>query len=203
MKLFYAAASPFARKVLIVAHELGVIDRIEIVDVVAHPVDQNQEVMAVNPVAKIPTLVLDDGTAVFDSRVICAYLDGLAADASVYPQGEAHLDAMVLQALGDAAMDAAVLLRYEQFVRPEALRWAEWADGQANKINKSLDDLEANRLDSLAGPVTIGQIAIACALGYVDFRHGSLDWPTGRPGLKAWYDAFSERPSMRATVPSG
>jgi len=203
MKLFNATASPFARKVLVAAREAGVIDRIKIISTTASPVARNEDIVAANPTGKIPTMVLDDNRVVFDSRVICEYLDSLSDNIKLFPtHPDTRLAALTLQALGDAMMDAAVLARYEGFMRPEEFQWNEWVEGQKDKLVSSLDYLESRAMDVLAGPVTIGHIATACALGYIEFR-GVLDnWRASHDELAAWYTDFSQRESMKATEPS-
>lgn len=200
MKLHYATASPFARKVVVCMHELGLADRVEVVASAVTPVDPNAEINAVNAIGKIPTLVLDDGSGVFDSRVICEYLNTLS-DGSVFPaQGPERLKALRLQAVGDGICDTAVALRYETFLRPEAHRWPEFIASQKERLNRTFQQLEDELLGDLED-VHIGSIAVAAALGYIDFRMSDLGWRDGRPGLAAWYEAFSARPSMVATKP--
>lgn len=203
MKLWYSGASPFVRKVLLVAHETGQADKLEIVEASTSAVKRNEELAKDNPCGKIPAMVLDDGTVLFDSRVICAYLDSLHSGARLAPTGSGVADfrAMALEALGDAIMDAAVLTRYEQALRPEEKRWADWEAGQLAKVNSSLDDLEARWMDLLAGPLSLGVVSVACALGYLDYRFGDLDWRGARPKLAAWFKTFAERPSMQASKP--
>ena len=157
-----------------------------------------------NPSGKIPALVLDDGTVLFDSRVICAYLDTLHDGEKLAPdagQGVAGFRAMALEALGDGIMDAAVLTRYELALRPADKQWADWRDGQMKKVNSALDDLEARWMSLLDGPLSIGAISVGCALGYLDFRFEDMGWRDSRPALAAWYASFADRPSMQATKP--
>ena len=200
MKLHYATASPFARKVVVCMHELGLGDRVEVVASAVTPVDPNADINAVNAIGKIPTLVLDDGSGVFDSRVICEYLDALS-DSSVFPaQGPERLKALRLQAMGDGICDTAVALRYETFLRPEAHRWPEFIASQKERLNRTFQQLEDEFLGDLEG-VHVGSIAVAAALGYIDFRMADLGWRDGRPGLAGWYEEFSARPSMVATKP--
>lgn len=200
MKLIYAAASPFARKVLVVAHEVGLGDVVTVETAVAHPVERNAGIRAKNPLGQIPTLTLDDGTSLYDSRVICEYLDEKAG-ASLFGTGEARWRALVEQALADGLMGAALLARYEATVRPEPLRWDGWSGGQMGKITDALDTFETT-LPAAGERVDIGTIAIACALGYLDFRFADFDWRGGRPATAAWYERFAARPSMKATVPA-
>lgn len=200
MKLLYARTSPYVRKVLVLAHETGQAEAIEIVPVAAVPTERNPDTVGHNPLGKVPTLVLDDGTALFDSRVICEYLDARSAGPRLFPDGEARWDALARQALADGLLDAALLLRYERVLRPATARWDAWEAGQVAKIAGALDRIEA----TLAGPASaldIGAVATACALGYLDFRFPDLGWRTGRPDAAAWYEAFGQRPSMQRTTP--
>jgi len=200
MKLYYAAASPFVRKCLVSAHELHIGDRLELVPASAHPVNRDRALVAQNPLGKIPTLILDDGVALFDSRVICEYLNDLGGGGLLPPPGAARWRVLVDQALADGIMDAAVLTRYETFVRPENLRWSDWVGGQLDKVSCGLTDLE-RRAASLAGRVDLGTIAVGCALGYLDFRYASLAWRERYPATAAWFAGFAERDSMRTTAP--
>ena len=146
MKLWYSPASPFVRKVLVLAHETGLADRLTIVEANTNVVNRNEELAKDNPTGKIPAMVLDDGTVLFDSRVICAYLDSLHNGKKLTPSGGdvASFRLMALEALGDAIMDAGVLTRYEQALRPKEKHWDKWEAGQLLKVNTSLDDLEAH-----------------------------------------------------------
>ena len=200
MKLFSSGASPYARKVAIAAYEAGLIGRIEIIPVTVTPVSVNAEVAAANPLSKVPTLVLDDGTGLFDSRVIIDYLDHLSAGRLV-PAGEDRWRVLRDQAIADGLTDAALLARYERALRPEPLRWAEWDAGQIGKIERALDLLEHEFRPTMGAPL-VGDIAVACALSYLDFRFAELDWRARRPKLAAFAEAFEVRPSMQATQPA-
>ncbi len=201
MRLHTNPASPFGRKVVVVAHEKGLASRIEILNRQLTPVAPNEAVVADNPLGKIPCLVTDDGLALYNSRVIAEYLDGQGTGPALFPPaGRERLVTLALQALGDGILDAGVATRYETFLRPEPLRWAEWIAGQKLKITRSLDHLEAG-VESLDGRLDIGSITIGCALGYLDFRFADEGWREGRPGLAAWYGQLAKRPSMRATEP--
>lgn len=202
MKLWYSPASPFVRKVIAAAHECGLVGRLEIVDASSNPINRNMDLVAHNPVGKIPALVLDDGQALFDSRVICAYLDSISQGEKLIPaEGPARFRAMTLEALGDAIMDAAVLTRYEGHLRPQELRWQGWIEGQTAKVNSGLESLERDWAEFLAGPFTIGHLAVGAALGYLDYRFPDLDWRSGHPKLAQWFEGFSQRPSMKASAP--
>ena len=201
MKLFHNIASPFVRKARVLAAETGLASRVELVQSVFTPVSPDTGLFASNPLGKIPTLMLDDGTALYDSRVICEYLDTLHEGPKMFPaQGEARWAALTRQALGDGILDAAVGMRYELALREPSRQWPEWIENQRQKYRRSLDALEAEA-DSLDGDLDIGVITAACALGYLDFRYPNEGWRDTRPGLAQWYAAFSERDSMRSTIP--
>ena len=200
MKLFFAAASPFVRKVVMVAKEAGLDGRLERVDAATSPINPNAELAKANPVKKIPALALDDGSVLFDSPVICEYLDSLHGGAKMFPSGPARWEALRLQAGADGLMDAAVAARYETALRPEDKRWPEWVDGQLGKIDGALDDFEA-RAGSFGDRVDIGTIGVACARGHLDFRYAHRAWRPGRPKLVAWFEAFGKRPSFQQSKP--
>lgn len=201
MRLFHSPTSPFVRKVMVTLHETGQAGDVTLVPATGTPVDAGSMPLAQNPLGKIPALERDDGPALYDSRVICRYLNDRAA-AHLYPAR--HLwEVLTLEATADGIMDAAVLMVYESRVRPEASRFAPWVDGQWTKIDRALDALDQRWLSHLHGPLDMGQIAVGVALGYLDFRHGDRDWRGGRPGLAAWDAVFAERPSMVATRPVG
>lgn len=203
MQLFFAAASPFVRKVMVLAIERGIGERIEKLAAAAHPINQDSKIKALNPTGKVPTLIADDGQAIYDSRVICEYLDTIGEGPRMFPAaGKARWDALVLQSAADEMLDAALLARYEAIARPEPLRWSEWTAGNMRKIDDTLDLFAGAAFPHLETRLDIGTIAAACALGYLDFRFASHGWRVGRPKLAAWFEAFSERASMKATVPA-
>lgn len=198
MQLRHSPASPYVRKVMVTAIETGLESRIEVVPTDVWSADT--DIGAVNPLGKVPTLTTDDGEILYDSPVICAYLDSLHDGAKLLPAaGAAHWRAQRQQALADGLLDAAVLVRLEAR-RPPEQQSPAWRDRQQAVVNRALDQLEADA-EALEGPVTIGQIAVGCALGYLDFRFADDGWRRDRPRLAAWYEAFAKRPSMRATVP--
>lgn len=202
MRLHFAAASPFARKVMIVLHETGQLGDVEIVPAQAAPIDAPNAPIAHNPLGKIPALERPDGPALFDSRVITRYLDA-RADGGLYPPAPELWDVLTLEALGDGIMEAALLIVYEgRFRSPEA-QLAPWMDGQWAKITRAVGMLEAQWMGLLGGPFGAGQIAVAAALGYVDFRLGARDWRSGAPEVAEWYAGVCDRPSLQATVPVG
>ena len=156
--------------------------------------------LAQNPLGKIPALERPDGPAIYDSRVICRYLDERAGG-KMYPEGRRLWDTLTLEATADGILDAAILMVYEVRVRPEDKRFEAWTEGQWGKVARSLDALNDRWMAHLSGPVDAGQIAVGCALGYIDFRHGDRNWRRGREALTTWYEGFAERPSMKATQP--
>jgi glutathione S-transferase len=202
LRLHTSPASPFGRKVAVVLHETGLWPKVERRDASLTPLAPDAAVCAANPLGKIPCLELDDGSALYDSRVICEYLDGLHDGPKlVPPSGPARFAALRLQALADGILDTAVGLRYETFLRPEPLRWPEWIAAQKAKIERALDRLELE-CEGFAERVDIGTLAIACALGYLDFRFAADRWREGRPRLAVWEERIAQRPSLVATRPS-
>ncbi len=200
MTLYYSPASPYARKVRVVALESGLDKKIELVNVALTPVMPNADVDKHNPIGKIPALSVK-GMDLFDSPVICEYLDSHHKRRKLVPRkGRDRWVALRQQAMGDGLLDAALLARYESFLRPEEKRWPDWSKGQMKKIDGVLDQLEAE-VRSLKGKPTIGTIAVGCALGYLDYRFAGHDWRARRPRLAKWFGAFAKLPSMKATVP--
>jgi glutathione S-transferase len=200
MKIFYSATSPYVRKCLVAAHELGLRERIELVPAAPHPVNRDQAVVARNPLGKIPTLITDDGAILYDSRVVCEYLNKLGGGQLFPGAGPARFLVLVEQALGDGMLDAAVLVRYETFARPEQLRWPQWIDGQTEKVCSGLAEIE-RRATGFKERIDIGTISIGCALGYLDLRMESLGWRGKYPAAAAWFEEFGARDSMLATRP--
>ena len=201
MKLYYTPTSPYVRKVLVTAHELGLAGRIETVLLRPSPMQADPVLSRENPLSKIPALVCDDGRPLYDSPVICEYLDALAGGGRVLPaSGDARWEVLRTQALADGILDAAVLVFYERTQRPPALHWEAWLEGQSQKARQGLDALDA-QAESFAEAPDLGQIAAACTLGWLVFRAPLGDVFAGRPRLAAWYARFAERPSMQATVP--
>ena len=201
MKLHYSPTSPYARKVLVTAAELGLADRIAYVPVNVLMHAPNREMARHNPLMKVPTLERDDGTTLYDSVVICEYLDALA-DGRVFPrEGEARWQALRLHALADGLTDASLLVRYETAFRPEALRWPEWIAAHMLKIDNALDAAE-QQVARFPASFDIGQIGLVCALGYLDFRFAHHDWRKTRPALAGWFATVSERDSVKRTVPT-
>lgn len=201
MRLFHSLTSPYVRKVMVLLHETGLLDQVELVTGSGTPLDPGAAPLDANPLGKVPALEREDGPALFDSRVICRYLDD-RAKAGLYPAGPALWDTLMLEAAADGILDAALLMVYEWRLRPEELRFAPWVEGQWAKIDRALTMIESRLLPQLQGPLDMGQVALACALGYLDFRHADRDWRAGRPHLAAWEGAMSARPSLQATRPA-
>ncbi|WP_333816787.1 glutathione S-transferase [Tabrizicola sp.] len=201
MKLYHAPASPFVRKVMVLLHEAGAADRVTLVPALGNPLDPGTIPVDRNPLGKIPALEREDGPTLYDSRVITRYLDDLLG-AGLYPPAPRLWDTLVIEATGDGIAEAAVLMRYEMHVRPEATRSPDWAEAQWQKIARALDALEERWTSHLSGPLDMGQIAVGAALGYLDFRLAQRDWRAAHPGLAVWYAAFVARPAMQATAPT-
>jgi glutathione S-transferase len=184
------------------AIELGLDARIELVNTPVVPIKPNPALIPQNPLVKLPALEAEDGTVLYDSRTICEYLDALAGGGRLFPaSGAARWNALRRQSLGDGIMDAGILRRYELVLRPEPLRWADWLDGQQAKIDHGLDAAERDA-GSWGNRFDIGDITIACALGWLDFRFAETDWRAKRPGLAAWYARVAARPSLAQTIPA-
>ena len=202
IKLYYAPLSPFARKARVIAMDAGLDREIEMVAVTVSPVSPNADLARDNPLIKVPTLVTTDGVALFDSRVICEYLDSLHSGRKFFPaSGNERWGALRQQALADGIMDAAVLCRYEVAVRPQQYQWSEWRSGQLGKISRGLAVLEREAA-GLEGDLTIGGVTAACALGYLDFRLPEINWRASAPALTRWFEKTSARSSFRATAPT-
>lgn len=201
MHLYFSPTSSYVRKVMVLLHETGQIGEVELVMGSGNPVDPAGAPLDANPLGKVPALERPDGPALYDSRVICRYLDARAG-AGLYPEGARLWDTLTVEATGDGILDAALLMVYEGRIRPEELRFAPWVEGQWAKVDRALDALETRWIAHLEGPLDAGQIAVGCALGYLDFRHDARDWRNGRPRLAGWFAGFDVRASMRATVPT-
>ncbi len=199
MKLFYSQPSPFARKVIVAARELGLDLALE--HVVVTPITQNPDVSAANPLIKVPTLVIDDGEVIYDSRTICAYLDTLTERSLAPRAGPTRWRVLTELAAADGLLDAALLARYESFLRPEQFRWNEWYDGQFAKIRGTLDLLETGARRS-GDDQTIADIGVACALGYLDLRFPDEGWRKAHPKLEAFFAEITARPSWAGTDPT-
>lgn len=201
MQLFYATTSAYVRKVMVCASVLGLADEIERLDSAAHPIERDERIAVFNPLAKVPALRTEGGLCLYDSRVICEYLNARAGG-DLYPaQGEARWRSLARQALGDGMIDAALLARYEFSARPPEKQWQNWADAQLKKVAAALAEIEGQVSGFSADPNDIGLIAIGCALGYLDFRFAGLNWRAGHPLTAAWFALFDAHPAMAATRP--
>ncbi|MGE0559801.1 MAG: glutathione S-transferase [Burkholderiales bacterium] len=200
MKLYWSSRSPFVRKVMIFAHECGLAGRIECQRTAVAMNKPNLELLKTNPLGKIPTLVLDDGSVLYDSTVICEYLDSLHDGRKLFPaSGAARWTALRRHALGNNLMDNLMLWRNER-LRPQAQQSPETLAAFELKVRNAVSALDAEADALAATPVDIGHVAIGCALGYADFRFSHLDWRAGRDRIARWYDQFAQRLSMHNTV---
>lgn len=200
MKLYHAAASPFVRKVMMVLHETDQLGDVEIASIATAPTNPDAGVAAANPLMKIPALERPDGVTLYDNRVICAFLNDRAG-ANLYGSDSNKWEILALEATADGLMDAAVALSYEGRLRPEEKQWDDWKEAQWSKVAAACSALNTRWMSHLNGPLNIGQIAVAAALGYVDFRHDARGWRNGNDGLAAWMEIMSARPSFQATPP--
>ncbi|MBY6202915.1 glutathione S-transferase [Maritalea mobilis] len=198
MKLLGSPASPFVRKARVMMIEAGIED-VPFVEVTASPLGGEEVLNAANPLGKIPALTRDDGPTIYDSRVVTRFLDA-RYQAGLYPPTRVW-ETLTLEATADGIMDAAVNITYEKRHRPEDIWFAPWLDGQWAKIARSLDALERQWISHLSGPLDMGQIAVACALAYLDLRHDDKGWRNGHPALADWFAQFNARPSMVDTAP--
>jgi glutathione S-transferase len=200
MKFHYAAASPYARKAHATAIETGMVDKLEMEP--TSPWTDPEGYRDINPVGKVPALVRDDGPALYQSNIICEYFDA-HGDNKVYPaSGAERWTAMRQLAAADGILDASVLIRMEGMFHEGDAISQKLIDRQELSVAAALDQLE-DEADDLNGPVTIGQIAVACALGYRDFRFEEVNWRRDRPKLAAWFETFSKRDSIAGTDPNG
>ena len=198
MKLRMSTTSPFARKVRMVAIEAGLEARVELVPTAPWAADT--DLPADNPLCKVPALITDGGEALYDSPVICEYLDSLHGGRKLIPPaGGERWRHLRLQALADGITEAAVAVRVETFMRPEDKRWPKWSERQMVAVGRGLDALDRECAD-WGDEFLIGQVSAICAVAYVEFR-ALTDWRAGRPALAAWYDSCARRPSVAATVP--
>lgn len=200
MKLYWSSRSPFVRKVMVFAHECGLAGRIACVRTAVAMTKPNVELLPVNPTGKIPTLLLDDGSALYDSAVICEYLDSLHGGPRLFPEsGPARWTALRRHALGNNLTDNLMLWRNE-ILRPQPQQSPEILAAFELKVRNAVAALEREAAALAADPVSIGHVAIACALGYIDFRFAALGWRTGHDRIARWYETFAQRPSMVLTA---
>lgn len=200
-KLYFAPTSPYVRKVMVTAHCLGLSQQIEKLESAAHPIRRDERIAAFNPLAKVPAMQTTDGLMLYDSRVICEYLDSHAGGSLFPREGRQRWLSLTRQALGDGLLDAAMLARYEAVARPADKQWDGWLDGQLTKVWAALADIEKQVPHYSTVPDDIGLITLGCGLGYLDFRFASLNWRAGHPATAAWFAEFDRHPAMVATRP--
>ncbi len=200
MKLYYSPTSPYVRKVMVLLHETGQIDDVTLAPMMTTPLAPDADLLSKNPLTKVPALERNEGPTLYDSRVICAYLDDRAGG-KLYPTGARRWDTLTLEATADGILDAALSMVYEGRMRPAKKQMPEWIEGQWGKIERAISALNTRWVSQLSGPLDMGQIAVGCALGYVDFRHDARNWRKGNDALANWAKSFDSRVSMQATVP--
>jgi glutathione S-transferase len=201
MKLTFSPASPFARKVRIAAIELGLIDRIEFVPTTVVPGTPNDEYSKIHPLKRLPALILDNGEVIVDSYVIVEYLDELAGGGKLIPaSGAVRWKVKSDHSLSQGMLDSMLLCRYENMLRPEALRWKAWSDDHWNRAWKGMARFE-QQTEMLSRPLDISQIALTCVLGYADFRFADCGWRKAYPKLDAFHQGMLERPSVKVSLP--
>ncbi|MFT5115693.1 MAG: glutathione S-transferase [Parasphingorhabdus sp.] len=201
MKLYFNPASPFVRKVRMVAEAKNLSEKIELIDCVLTPVNPDENVIQDNPLGKIPALYSENIGWLYDSRVICEYLDQFGSGAILFPAtGIDRWSTLRFQSVGDGICDAAILVRYERFVRSENEQSEVWVSGQMEKVQRGLSWLE-QQVSELKNRTDIGAIALACALGYLDFRIPDLGWRESNPQLANTFEQLKTLPGFSATSP--
>jgi glutathione S-transferase len=198
MKLIMSPPSPFARKARVLMRETGLIDRVEEVEISTSPLASDAQILAANPTGKIPALIREDGPAIYDSRVITRYLDDMA-DAGFYPVPSLY-EILTLEATADAIMDVAVAMTYDTRFRPDQ-HSPDWTEAQWGKAARAIAAINSRWMSHLNGPLNMAQIAVSCALSYVDLRHDARNWRHGNDALAQWQVAFEARDAMQATKP--
>jgi glutathione S-transferase len=198
MILHWSPRSPYVRKVMIAVHEMGLTDRIQTVRTIVGGTTPHAELMKINPLGKIPTLELGDGTVIYDSPVIIEYLDTLHTGPKLYPsEWPERLTALRRHALGQGMLDSALPLLSEGFRPPERQSAPHKALWRA-KLHASVDVLEHDAEGLFSSSFTVGHLAIGVALAYLDFRFADLAWRDGHPKLAAWHSTFNARPAVQA-----
>ena len=198
LKLHWSPKSPYVRKVMICARELNVLDRLELMRSVAAMTKPNQRLMQDNPLSKIPTLVLDDGLSLFDSAVICEYLNDLVAGPLFPQKGRNKWLALRWHAFGDGLLDALILWRNE---REREVPLPVLMEAFELKVKSALAQLDSEAQALNDAPFCIGHVALGCALGYIDYRFEAMGWRGIAPRLAAWHETLRVRPSYSATEP--
>ena len=200
MKLVYSPPSPFVRKVTTLIHHASLNDRIELINVKTTALSVAKEARAANPLGKIPIMILGDGKAIFDSRVITRYLDEFAGS-NLYPKEKIY-DILTLEALADGIMESAVSITYESKLRPDNEQSPSWMEAQWSKVLHAVKALDEGEFKAMDGDMNMGQIAVACALGYLDFRHDARQWRSGHSNLASWNDKMMNFPALIKTIPT-
>jgi glutathione S-transferase len=201
MKLSFSPSSPFARKVRIAAIELGLIDKIEFMPVTVAPGKPNEEYAKLNPLKRLPALILDNGEVILDSYVIVEYLDELAGGKLIPASGAAKWRVKSDHSLLQGMLDSMLLCRYETAVRPETLRWKLWADDHWDRAWNGMARFD-KQTEMLTRPsLDLAQIALVCVLGYADFRFADCGWRKAFPNLDAFQEKMLVRPSVKISVP--
>jgi len=202
MKLYYSPNSPFARKVLISALELGIDDQLVKIVATPHPIRRNEELVARNPLGQVPTLETFEGEAIADSRVISEYLAALVPEQRLFPQGARRWTALTEQSICDGLLAACLSIRYERSTRPEAQQSNDWIAGQMAKIESVLSELDRRYAEPPAG-FDIGHISVACVTGYLAFRFPEIELAPKWQNLAAYYARMNQRASFIQTIPPG
>ena len=200
MKLVYSPPSPFVRKVTTLIYHANLNDRIELIDVKTTALSVAEEARAANPLGKIPIMILEDGNAIFDSRVITRYLNDFAGS-NLYPQDNIY-DILTLEALADGIMESAVSITYESKLRPQNEQSPSWMEAQWSKVLHAIKALDDGQFQAMDSEMNMGQIAIACALGYLDFRHDARQWRSGHSNLASWNEKMIKLPALIKTIPT-
>jgi glutathione S-transferase len=197
MRLLGSLRSPYVKKVMVVAAELRLLDRIELEIHSVHLAAQVLAVMNINPLNKIPTLITDEGDAIFDSLVICEFLNGLDGEGRILSNDpQRRLKTLQMHALASGLLDVSIM-RLVEIAKPETRQWPEVILATGVKINAALDYLEHRSSELMAEGCTLGTLSIAVAINYIDFRFSSLGWRHSRPQLDTWHSQFSRRPAIR------
>lgn len=202
MKLYQSPNSPFVRKVLVTATELKLDGLVELIPATPHPIQRNMELVALNPLGQIPTLVTDRGETISDSRVICEYLASLEPEQEIFPEGPRRWAALTEQSICDGLLAACLSIRYERSTRPDALQSEEWIRGQFARIESVLDELDRRWRVSPEG-FDIGHVSVACSIGYLAFRFPEIVIAPRWHNLSRWWETAAQRPALQSTIPPG
>lgn len=200
MQLVMSKKSPYARKVRVMLRETGLSERVEEVEVLPDPLESPAQALAANPLGRVPALVREEGPTLYDSRVICRWIDA-ECGAAFYPESRLW-EVLTLEATAEGILDSALSIFYEGRFKGADGASGDWIEAQGRKIDRAVQALESRWMSHLAGPFDAGQVATACALSYLDFRVGDRNWRAAAPNLAAWHARVSERPSLAQTEPA-